>query len=39
MEPPLKSTKKRILEALLSYAPAQWEEVIKEQGKVWKAFL
>ena len=39
MEPPLKSTKKCILDALLTHAPEKWKEVIEEQGKVWKAFL
>ena len=39
MEPPLKSTKKRILDALLTHAPEKWKEIIEEQGKVWKAFL
>ena len=39
MEPPLKSTKKRILDALITHAPEKWKEIIEEQGKVWKAFL
>ncbi len=39
MEPPLKSTKKRILDALLTYAPEKWKEIIEEQGKVWQAFF
>ncbi|MBW2622965.1 MAG: hypothetical protein JRD68_08665, partial [Deltaproteobacteria bacterium] len=39
MEPPLKSTKKRILDALLTHAPEKWKEIIEEQGKVWQAFF
>jgi len=39
MEPPLKSTKKRILDALLIHAPEKWKEIIEEQGKVWQAFF
>ncbi len=39
MEPPLKSTKKRILDALLTHAPEKWKAIIEEQGKVWQAFL
>ena len=39
MEPPLKSTKKRILDALLTYAPEKWKEIIEEQGKAWQAFF
>ncbi len=39
MEPPLKSTKKRILNALLTHAPEKWKEIIVEQGKVWQAFF
>ena len=39
MEPPLKSTKKPILDALLTHAPEKWKAIIEEQGKVWQAFL
>jgi hypothetical protein len=39
MEPPLKSTKKRILDALFTHAPEKWKEIIKEQGKAWQAFF
>lgn len=39
MEPPLKSTKKRILGALLTHAPEKWKEIIEEQGKAWQAFF
>ena len=39
MEPPLKSTKKRILDALLAHAPEKWKETIEEQGKAWLAFF
>ena len=39
MEPPLKSTKKRILDALFTHAPEKWKAIIKEQGKVWQAFF
>ena len=39
MEPPLKSTKKRILDALSTHAPEKWKEIIEEQGKVWQAFF
>jgi hypothetical protein len=39
VEPPLKSTKKRILDALLTHAPEKWKEIIKEQGKAWQAFF
>ncbi|MBW1782159.1 MAG: hypothetical protein JRL30_15645 [Deltaproteobacteria bacterium] len=39
MEPPLKSTKKRILDALLTHAPEKWKAIIEEQGKAWQAFL
>ena len=39
MEPPLKSTKKRILDALLTHAPEKWKEIIEEQGKAWQAFF
>jgi hypothetical protein len=39
MEPPLKSTKKRILGALLTHAPEKWKAIIEKQGIVWQAFL
>jgi len=39
MEPPLKSTKKRILDALLTHAPEKWKEIIEEKGKAWQAFF
>lgn len=39
MEPPLKLTKKRILDALLTHAPGKWKEIIEEQGKAWQAFF
>ena len=39
MEPPLQSTKQRILDALLTHAPEQWKETIEEQGKAWRGFL
>ncbi len=39
MEPPLKSTKKRILDALLAHAPEKWKETIREQGKAWQAYF
>ena len=35
---PLKSNKERILDALLTYAPEKWQEIIEEQGKAWQAF-
>ena len=39
MEPPLKSTKKRILDALLTHAPEKWKEIIEDKGKAWQAFF
>ncbi|MDP8219026.1 MAG: hypothetical protein P9M03_09910 [Candidatus Theseobacter exili] len=39
MEPPLKSTKKRILEAMLTHAPEEWKNTIEEEGKTWTAYL
>ena len=39
MEPPRQVTKERILKALLNYAPARWQEVVKEQGQAWQAFF
>jgi hypothetical protein len=39
MEPPVKSTKKRILDALFTHAPEKWKAIIEEQGKAWQAFL
>ncbi|MFH1039450.1 MAG: hypothetical protein V1789_12370 [PVC group bacterium] len=39
MEPPLKSTKQRIFEALTAHAPAEWKGTIEEEGKTWRAFF
>ena len=36
---PLTSTKKRILEALLTHAPEKWKEIIEDKGKAWQAFF
>ena len=39
MEPPLKSIKKRILEAMFAYAPQEWKDRITEEGKAWRAYF
>ena len=39
MEPPLKSTKKCILEALADNAPEKWKGIIEAEGKTWLAYL
>ena len=39
MEPPLKTTKKRILEAMLAYAPQEWKQIIEREGKAWQAYF
>jgi len=39
MEPPLRFTKRRILEALADNTPDEWKETIKEEGKCWLTYL